>query len=237
MEILTPLLAFTLGITTAIAFHTIYIFSSVAVYSFNADKNDKLRPLFIAIGHFLSIIIIGFIVLSIGLLIKDYLIYFQIPAILFIFLIGLHLFFKKKTDACGEGCNCKTHLAVNKLKSSNLFKSFLFGFSTGLLCLACILPTFGTIIAITTIINYQAILLLFSYVIGHTLPILAVAYIPYVAKKFIKDKPEKNILFIRRISGVILIIISFYLFWSLIINDHKDHHHNYYYEYHKHKSF
>lgn len=233
MEILTPLLAFTLGITTAVAFHTIYIFSSVAVYSFNADKNDKLRPLFIAIGHFLSISIIGFIVLGVGLLIENYFIYFQIPAILFIFLIGWHLLLKKKTDICKENCDCETHLAVNKLKSNDLFKSFLFGFSIGLLCIACILPIFGTIIAITAIINYQAILLLFSYVIGHTLPILIVAYIPYIAKKFIKDKPEKNILFIRKISGVILIIISFYLSWSLIINDHKDHHHNYYYEYYK----
>lgn len=238
MEILTPLLAFILGITTAATFCSIHLLSSVAVYSLStqaerskakrederssstAGKYDKLRPLLISFGHFLSIILIGLVVIGLGLIIEDYLIYLEIPAILFIFIIGWYLLFSKKINICSSTCGCQTDSIIDKLKSNGLFKSFLFGFSIGLLCVGCIIPIFGTMIAMRAVIGYEAILLIFSYTIGHTLPILAVAYIPYVTKKFTKDKIEKNIIIIRKISGIILIIIGLYLFWDLFIYNH-----------------
>jgi len=244
MEILTPLLALILGITTSASFHAIHLLLPVAVYSLNAqtdnkelsilkkDKYNKFRPLFIAFGHFLSIILIGFIALSAGFLIKDFLIYFQIPAIIFIFLVGLYFLFIQKTNICGDKCGCKTNSPINKLKTNGLLNAFFFGFSIGLLCIACIFPIFGTIIAMTTIINYNALFLLFSYTIGHTLPIFFIAYlayIPFFSKKFTKNKIEKNIILIRKISGIILILISIYLFWNFFTYNHKHDDHHYYY--------
>ena len=220
MEILTPLLAFILGITTAAAFCSIHLLSSVAAFSFGVGKHNKLRPLLISFGHFLSIILIGLIALSIGLIIEDYFIYLEIPAVLFIFIIGWYLLFNKKIDSCGSACGCETDSSINKLKSIGLFKSFLFGFSIGLLCVACIVPVFGTIMAMRAVIGYEFVLLIFGYTVGHTLPILAVAYIPYVAQKFTKDKIEKNIILIRKISGIILILVSIYLFWGLFVYNH-----------------
>ena len=67
MEILTPLLALILGITTSASFHAIHLLLPVAVYSLNTqtdnkdlslskrNKYNKFRPFFIAFGHFLSI--------------------------------------------------------------------------------------------------------------------------------------------------------------------------------------
>ncbi len=220
MEILTPLLALFLGITTAASLHTFYLFPSVVAYSMSAGKYHKFRPFFIASGHFLAILLIGFIALGIGLIIEDYLIYLKIPAVFFILIVGLYLIFAKKADPCGEACGCKTDSTINKLKSDGLLKSFFFGFSLGLLCVACLLPVFGSIIAMFAIVGYDAILLLFSYALGHTLPILAVAYLPYFFEKFAKEKIERNIIILRKIAGLVLIIISAYLFWYLFISDH-----------------
>jgi len=231
METLTPLLALFLGITTAVSLHTFYLFPAVFTYSISAGKYHKLRPLFIASGHFLAIILIGFITLGIGLLIEDYLIYFKIPAIIFILIVGLYLIFAKKADSCGETCGCKGDSAINKLKSDSLFKSFFFGFSLGLLCIACLLPILGSIIAMFAIVGYGTIILIFSYAIGHALPILIIAYLPYFSEKFAKEKIEKNIIILRKIAGLILIIISAYLFWHLFISDHghkKDNEYKYY---------
>lgn len=191
MELLTPLLVLFLGFTTAASFCAIHMLSSVAAYSVSAGEFDKIRPVLIALGHFLAIILIDFIALGVGLAIEDYLVYLQIPATLFILGIGIYLIFAKATSACGDACGCKTDSAINKLKSNGLFKSFLFGFSIGLLCVACIFPIFGIIIAMTALTGYIAVLLLFSYAIGHTLPILIVAYISYFSDKFAKGKIEK----------------------------------------------
>jgi len=229
MEILTPLLALFLGITTSLI-HTFYLFPAVAAYSVSAGGHHKFRPLFIASGHFLAIILIGFITLGIGLLIEDYLIYFKIPAIIFILIVGLYLIFIKKANSCGEACGCKEDSVINKLKSDSLLKSFFFGFSLGLLCIACLLPILGSIIAMFTVIGYGAIILIFSYALGHALPILIIAYLPYFSEKFAKEKIEKNIIILRKIGGFILIIVSAYLFWYLFISDDhkKDNEYKYY---------
>ncbi len=231
MEILTPLLALFLGITTAVSLHTFYLFPAVFAYSISAGKHHKLRPLFIASGHFLAIILIGFITLGIGLLIEDHLIYFKIPATIFILIVGLYLIFVKKADPCGEACGCKKDSVINKLKSDSLFKSFFFGFSLGLLCIACLLPVLGSIIAMFAIVGYGTIILILSYAFGHALPILITAYLPYFSEKFAKEKIEKNIIILRKIAGLILIIVSIYLFWYLFISDHdhkEDHEDKYY---------
>jgi len=231
METLTPLLALFLGITTAAAFHTVYLFPSVIAYSVGAGRYHKLRPLLIAGGHFLAIILIGFVALGIGLIIEHYLIYLEILAILFILAVGLYLVLAKTADSCGKTCGCKTDSTINKLKSDSLFKSFLFGFSLGLLCVACLLPIFGTIMAMFALVGYNAILLLFSYALGHTLPILAAAYLPYFSEKFAREKIEKNIIILRKIAGLILVIIGLYLFWQLFISEHDHHKENDYHEY------
>lgn len=214
MEILTPLLALFLGFTTAASFCSIYVLSSVAAYSVSDIKYNKLRPLLIAFGHFLSIILIGFIAIGLGLAIEHYFIYLQIPAALFILGTGFYLMFVQKTDVCRDTCGCKTE-STTKKEPTGFFGSFLFGFSSGLLCFAHIFPILGTIIAMTTLVGYVAVLLLFSYALGHTLPILISAYIPHLSKKFAKEKIEKNIVIIRKIAGVVLIVFGAYLFWDL----------------------
>jgi len=208
MEILTPLLAFLLGLTTATTFCAIYILSSVVAFSAGFGKPDKIRPALIALGHFLAIILIGVIALVIGLAIEDYLIYLQIPAALFVLGIGIYLIFAKNKSTCGDACGCKTDSAINKLKTKSLFSSLVFGFSIGLLCVACIFPVFGAILAVTAISGQVAGILLLSYAVGHTLPIILVAYIPYFSEKIAKGKIEKNIENIRKVSGVILVIIG-----------------------------
>lgn len=246
MELLTPLLALILGFTTAASFCAIYVSSSVVAYSASDIKYDKPRPLLIALGHFLSIISIGFIAIGLGLVIEDYLIYLQIPAVLFILGTGLYLIFIQKTDVCEDACDCKTESTTRasakseeealasspaKKKSTGLLGSFLFGFSSGLLCFAHILPVIGTIIAMTVLVGYVAVLLLFSYAFGHTLPILIAAYIPYVSKKFTKGKIERNIVIIRKIAGLVLVVLGIYLFWNLFDYNHKyDKYYDYYYE-------
>ena len=221
MEILTPLLAFLLGLTTATTFCAIYILSSVVAFSAGFGKPDKIRPALIALGHFLAIILIGVIALVIGLAIEDYLIYLQIPAALFVLGIGIYLIFAKNKSTCGDACGCKTDSTINKLKSNGLFKSFLFGFSIGLLCIACIFPVFGAILAVTAISGQVAGILLLNYAVGHTLPIILVAYIPYFSEKFAKGKIEKNIITIRKIAGIILIVLGSYLFWHLFTCDYS----------------
>lgn len=214
---LTPILAFLFGITTAVSICTIYVFSSIAAFSLSTSKFDKIRPALIALGNFSAIVLIGLFVLNIGIVIEDYLIYLQIPAALFVLITGIYLIFVKVKNTCSSGvCDDKGNSTINKLKTRNLFYSFLFGFSIGLLCLTCIFPIFGAIMAITLFDSYIATLLIFSYAFGHTLPILLFAYIPYFSKKFTKEKIEKNIVKIRKVSGIVLIIIAFFLFLNLL---------------------
>jgi len=89
----------------------------------------------------------------------------------------------------------------------------------------------GSIIAMFAIIGYGTIILIFSYALGHALPILIIAYLPYFSENFAKEKIEKNIIILRKIAGFILIIVSVYLFWYLFISDHghkKDNEYKYY---------
>ena len=242
MEILTPLLAFLLGLTTAATFCAIHILSSVVAFSASYGKPDKIRPALIALGHFLAIILVGAIALVVGLVIEDYLIYLQIPAALFILGIGVYLIFAKNKSTCGDACGCKTDSTINKLKSNGLFKSFLFGFSIGLLCIACIFPVFGAILAVTAISGQVAGILLLNYAVGHTLPIILVAYIPYFSEKIAKGKIEKNIENIRKVSGVILVIIGGGLIMQAFAcgpdcQKYHHHHNRYHYEIYEHHQY
>ncbi len=85
----------------------------------------------------------------------------------------------------------------------------IFGFSLGIIWIPCVGPILGTILAIVAVegdILYGAILLAI-YSLGLGIPLLAIAY----TSRFSLKRLNKYSVSIKRISGVILVLMGLYM--------------------------
>ncbi len=76
------IIALIFGLTTALSFCAIHTLSTVAIFSIGSKKDLKFYPSLIALGHFSAITLIGVMVIFVASLVKEYLTFLQIPAIL-----------------------------------------------------------------------------------------------------------------------------------------------------------
>jgi len=151
----------------------------------------------------------------------------------FILIIGIYLLIDRKSNGCPEGCS--SCAKKNNLVNQNYFKALIFGFSIGLLCVSAVFPLAGTVLLVHKLSELQMAILLVFYAIGHSLPILLVAYIPFLTQKFIKKEiPESKFLVIKKIVGLFLIIMSLFFFYDVIIKG-DDHHHDHHHDHHYHR--
>ncbi len=184
----------------------------------NNIKNQKLskHSIYLALSSVLGILffyfIIGILIFFTGFLISKYIAFLKVIVIIILFILGIYFVFfdKIKMDFL---VRFRLFLANKMFKFSDFlfFKSFLFGIIYAMGILSCFLPLLLPLIMFTiltaklySIINFL-IFGLFEALFLFILIILVIYGKHHWINKFIDNK------MLKRVSGVILILVAFYL--------------------------
>jgi cytochrome c biogenesis protein CcdA len=155
--------------------------------------------------------IIGVIVATFGSLISLYIPLLEIIAGVFMIFLGLTVMFEIRLPMFD--------LPVKATKRKGFIGLFLYGFAYGMATLGCSAPIFFSILsyAIATGSALQGILTFIVYAIGMGVPLIIVTILVVKAKKLMLKKIVRMMPWIEKISGIILIIIGFYLIYFYIV--------------------
>ena len=100
-------------------------------------------------------------------------------------------------------------------KRKGVFSIFLYGIVYGLALLSCSAPIFLSVLfyAITVGSLLQGFIIIFSYAVGMSFPLVIITFLVARAKGWILESMVKATPLLNRISGVILIVVGAYLLY------------------------
>ena len=167
-------------------------------------------PITIVIGLSASFTLMGVLASAFGSVFQQYqTMLYTIGGVVIIFL-GLCMIF----DVIAQNIrriipNTRLSPKFSMTNAGSTAGGLMFGFSLGIIWIPCVGPILGAILAIVAVegnILYGAILLAI-YSLGLGIPLLALAYI----SQFTLKPLNKYSVIIKRISGVILVLIGLYM--------------------------
>ena len=209
-----PLIAFGFGILSVLSPCILPLIPLIAAYS---TRTSKITPLTMAIGLSISFALMGVLASIFGSIFQRYKLVLQIIGGLLIIFLGLCMIFElleQKIHAIipGRGIT-NTGFSINRVHGTA--GGLLLGFSLGIVWTPCIGPILGTILTMVAVegdILYGAFLLVI-YSLGLGLPLLVIAYTTHFSlKPFLKYSMA-----IKRLSGVILVLVGIYFIYNSII--------------------
>jgi cytochrome c-type biogenesis protein len=182
------------------------------VMAYSTEKN-RVTPVAIVSGLALSFTLMGVASAAMGSLFFDYKDYIQMISGALIVVMGLYLLLEIVENAVLRAWQ---HVPISRVslpqaEEGGLLGGFVLGVSLGIVWLPCLGPILGAIlltVAQQGTMLYGAILL-FAYSMGLAVPMLVIAY----SSNFISGKVRslaKHTLLIRRIAGVVLIVVGLY---------------------------
>ena len=208
----SPLIAFFFGVLSVLSPCVLPVIPLIAAYS---TKSGRFIPITIVIGLSTSFALMGVLASAFGSVFQQYqTILYAIGGAVIIFL-GLYMIFdvieqKIRTAIPNTGRGITGGLST--VNAGGAAGGFVLGFSLGIIWTPCIGPILGAILMMVAVegnILYGGILLTI-YSLGLGLPLLAIAYTSrFTLKPFIKYS-----VIIKRISGVILVLVGLYMLLS-----------------------
>ena len=208
-----PLIAFGFGILSVLSPCILPLVPLIAAYS---TRTSKITPLTVAIGLSISFALMGVLASIFGSIFQRYKLVLQIIGGLLIIFLGLCMIFelleqKIHTIIPKKGIT-STGFSINRVHGTA--GGLLLGFSLGIVWTPCIGPILGTILTMVAVegdILYGAFLLVI-YSLGLGLPLLVIAYTTHFSlKPFLKYS-----IAIKRLSGVILVLVGIYFIYNSI---------------------
>jgi cytochrome c-type biogenesis protein len=202
----SPLIAFFFGVLSVLSPCVLPVIPLIAAYS---TKSGRFIPITTVIGLSTSFALMGVLAFQ------------QYQTILYaiggavIILLGLYMIFdvieqkiRMVLPNTGRGITGRLHTVT----AGGAAGGFVLGFSLGIIWTPCIGPILGAILMMVAVegnILYGGILLTI-YSLGLGLPLLAIAYTSrFTLKPFVKYS-----VIIKRISGVILVLVGLYMLLS-----------------------
>jgi len=174
-------------------------------------KRTFYISLLFSVGILITIAAIGIITASLGRLMGDVGVYGNYFVAVIFFLVGLYLLDVFKFDWNTFG------LKQTKSKGllSALILGLLFGIALGPCTFAYMAPVLG-IVFTTAQTNYSlAMIFLLAFGLGHCSVIVAAGVLTGKVQKYLNWSDEsKTILWIKRISGILVILGGVYLIWT-----------------------
>lgn len=176
-------------------------------------KNTIINTIFFIIGFSIVFILLGSIIFGISQTLKTNRLIFQKIASIIIFLFGVFILIQDKIPLLSKELKLFQNL---KFKNGNIFSSFLLGLSLSFGWTPCISPFLGTILftAATRETAAKGFLLLIIY----SLTLLLLFIIVGLIFAFSMDKIKiisKKAKILKIISGILLIIAGFLMFFNL----------------------
>jgi cytochrome c-type biogenesis protein len=180
--------------------------------AYSTEKN-RVTPIAIVVGLTLAFTIMGVASATLGSVFFDYKDYIQLISGALITVMGLYLLLEIVENIVLRAWQHVplSRVSLPQAEEGGLLGGFLLGVSLGIVWLPCLGPILGAIlltVAQQGTMLYGAILL-FAYSMGLAVPMLAIAY----SSNFISGKVRslaKHTLLIRRIAGVVLIVVGLY---------------------------
>ena len=207
IDVPLPLIALSAGILSVFSPCILPVLPLIAAYS---TKSGKYMPITIVIGLSTSFTLMGVLASAFGSVFQQYqTMLYTIGGVVVIFL-GLCMLF----DVIAQNIrriipNTRLSPKFSMTNAGSTAGGLMFGFSLGIIWIPCVGPILGAILAIVAVegnILYGA-LLLAIYSLGLGIPLLALAYI----SQFTLKPLNKYSVIIKRISGVILVLIGLYM--------------------------
>ncbi len=174
-------------------------------------KRTFYISLLFSVGILITIAAIGIITASLGRLMGDVGLYGNYFVASVFFLVGLYLLDIIKLDWNTFG--------IKKTKSKGLLSALilglLFGIALGPCTFAYMAPVLGIVFQ-TAQTNYSlAMIFLLAFGLGHCSVIVAAGVLTGKVQKYLNWSDEsKTILWIKRISGILVILGGVYLIWT-----------------------
>ncbi len=203
----SPLIAFAFGILSVLSPCILPVIPLIAAYS---TKSGKYVPITIVIGLSTSFTLMGVLASAFGSVFQRYSTMLYTIGGVIIMLLGLCMIFdvieqKIRRIIPNTGLSTKFSMA----NAGTTAGGFIFGLSLGIIWIPCVGPILGAILAIVAVegdILYGAILLAI-YSLGLGIPLLALAYV----SQFTLKSLNKYSMTIKRVSGVILVLMGLYM--------------------------
>ncbi len=175
------------------------------------EKEDKYRPILLALGITITFTIMGVISAAFGHLLGQNMFYIEKIGGGIILILGILILldinlFKKLTHL---------HKFRIKSKTSSRLEPLILGLSLGIIWIPCTGPILSSVLAVVASKGQllSGIVLLLFYSLGFSLPIIALGYF----SKFFRDKISalsKHYQIIQYISGGILVILGLYIIFA-----------------------
>ena len=207
MGVPSPLIAFAFGVLSVFSPCILPVIPLIAAYS---TKSGKYIPITIVIGLSASFTLMGVLASAFGSIFQQYQTMLYTIGGVVIILLGLCMTFDVieqniRRIIPSTGLSPKFSMT----NAGSTAGGLMFGFSLGIIWIPCVGPILGAILAIVAVegnILYGAILLAI-YSLGLGIPLLALAYI----SQFTLRPLNKYSVIIKRLSGVMLVLIGLYM--------------------------
>jgi cytochrome c-type biogenesis protein len=210
----SPLIAFAFGILSVLSPCILPVLPLIAAYS---TKSGKYIPITIVIGLSASFTLMGVLASAFGSVFQEYsTMLYTIGGAVIIFL-GLCMIFdiiEQNIRRIIPNTGLSTKFSMTNVGSTT--GGLMFGFALGIIWIPCVGPILGAILAIVAVegnILYGGVLLAI-YSLGLGIPLLAIAYTSHFSLKPFNKYSES----IRRIAGVILVLMGLYMLLFLKLN-------------------
>jgi len=210
----SPLVAFAFGILSVLSPCILPVIPLIAAYS---TKSGKYIPITIVIGLSASFTLMGVLASAFGSVFQQYSTMLYTIGGVVIILLGLCMIFdviEHNIRRIIPNTGLSTKFSMTNAGSTA--GGLMFGFSLGIIWIPCVGPILGAILMLVAVegdIFYGGILLAI-YSLGLGIPLLAIAY----TSRFTLKPFNKYSVIIRRISGVILVLIGLYMLLFLNLN-------------------
>ena len=207
----SPFLAFLFGILSVLSPCVLPVIPLIAAYS---TKSGRFIPITTVIGLSVSFTLMGVLTSAFGSVFQRYQTILYVIGGAVIILLGLYMIFdvvEQKIRMCLPNTGITRRLSTTN-DAGGAAGGFVLGFSLGIIWTPCIGPILGAILMMVAVegdVLYGGFLLTI-YSLGLGLPLLAIAY----SSRFTLKPFNKYSMIIKRISGVILVLVGLYMLLS-----------------------
>ena len=156
-------------------------------------------------GISLSFVILGLAFTTIGQLLEDYEVFFQIVAGLLIIILGLYQLGLLKIPFLNQEKRLNVDLPIEKM---NPFVAFALGFLFSFTWTPCVGPTLTSILLLTST-SSVGYLYVFVYAVGFVVPFLLLGLFTSQVLNFLKDR-KKVLPTVVKVGAIILIVMGCY---------------------------
>jgi cytochrome c-type biogenesis protein len=209
--------AFLAGVVSITSPCVLPLLPGVLAYS---THNNKLTPLAIVSGLTAAFTLMGIASSIFGSIFIEYIDTIKLISGIFIMIMGFYLLLEPVENLILRLWQYVpiSRVSLSSAEDTGLLGGVLLGISLGIVWMPCIGPILASILMIAAQ-DGRAIhgaFLLFIYSMGFAVPMLAISYLSHTLTDKVK-KVSKLSLAIRKVAGIILVLIGMYYIYEILI--------------------